>query len=477
MLRKHWPTRLKTLALAVLILGNSSICLAQHDDWQQASLDDGRFKVKMPAKAFSTHFHNTSNKIYAEPNALFSLVAVRWAPESVEDASQDPIDFLHRYCNGVMKSWSGTEEIFEELKDPDYPAVEHRFRHGRLGAVSPGVFTSRAYYVGGQICSVFVDVKKENYEAQGDVVDAFQKRFFESLVIDRKRPPRSSFVDAVDDRSKWPAPDPKLRQRFAAAHGMLDRRFAFCQTMDIDEFHWIADELRTSGYRPITFRPYVAENVEKVAAAWARDGIAWVVASGQRPGQLEGANVRLGDAYSPVDVAGWELGKQIFYSGAWAKANGPRGTNEMIVGALSRELPKRTKPLSQAGYKSRRRHRFLGADGELRQSAIYHLPRQNASFRFVQGDRQFYEQELKKRLVPFDINLCLNQRGRILYLASLSNAKNEYAEAHGLSPADHLRRCEQIASSGMHPVAMTVTHVEGKGYLTASIWHKEAGEP
>ena len=36
---------------------------------------------------------------------------------------------------------------------------------------------------------------------------------------------------------------------------MLTERFAFCQTMPLDEFLTTAEGLRNSGYRPIRFRP------------------------------------------------------------------------------------------------------------------------------------------------------------------------------------------------------------------------------
>ena len=49
----------------------------------------------------------------------------------------------------------------------------------------------------------------------------------------------------------WTTPDPTLTGKIESAQGMLTERFAFCQTMPLDEFVKVAEALRKSGYRPI----------------------------------------------------------------------------------------------------------------------------------------------------------------------------------------------------------------------------------
>ncbi len=68
--------------------------------------------------------------------------------------------------------------------------------------------------------------------------------------------------------------------RIESAQGMLAERFAFCQTMPLDEFLATAEALRVSGYRPVRFRPYADGQVVRVAAVWTRDGRNWRDASG-----------------------------------------------------------------------------------------------------------------------------------------------------------------------------------------------------
>ena len=52
---------------------------------------------------------------------------------------------------------------------------------------------------------------------------------------------------------------------------MLAERFAFCQSMPVDEVVKLAELLRESGYRPIRFRPYTEGKSLHAAAVWTRD--------------------------------------------------------------------------------------------------------------------------------------------------------------------------------------------------------------
>src|SRR5262249_28029217 len=87
-----------------------------------------------------------------------------------------------------------------------------------------------------------------------------------------------SWNDAPLDPS-WTKPDATLVSRIESGRGMVAERFAFCQTMLLDEFPEVADGLRPSGYRPVRLRPYADGTTVHVAAVWTRDGRGWRVAS------------------------------------------------------------------------------------------------------------------------------------------------------------------------------------------------------
>ncbi|MGO9919135.1 MAG: protein kinase domain-containing protein [Isosphaeraceae bacterium] len=80
--------------------------------------------------------------------------------------------------------------------------------------------------------------------------------------------------------ARWADPDSTAKSRIESTGGLVAERFAFCQTMPLDEFLVTAEGLRVSGYRPIQFRPYADGEVVRVAAVWTRDGREWRIASG-----------------------------------------------------------------------------------------------------------------------------------------------------------------------------------------------------
>ena len=104
----------------------------------------------------------------------------------------------------------------------------------------------------------------------------------------------------------WTTPDPTLTGKIESAQGMLAERFAFCQTMPLDEFVTVAEALRTSGYRPTRFRPYAEGKTLRVAAVWTRDGRPWRMAHDQTADEIRQTDERnRKEGYLPVDVAGY----------------------------------------------------------------------------------------------------------------------------------------------------------------------------
>ena len=87
---------------------------------------------------------------------------------------------------------------------------------------------------------------------------------------------------------------------------MLAERFAFCQTMPLDDFLTTAEALRPSGYRPVRFRPYADGPAVRVAAVWTRDGRNWRIASGLTADEVRQQDERnRKEKFLPVDVAGY----------------------------------------------------------------------------------------------------------------------------------------------------------------------------
>ena len=138
----------------------------------------------------------------------------------------------------------------------------------------------------------------------------------------------------------WITPDTTLVTKIEAAQGLLTDRFAFCQTMPLNDFEEVAEGLRASGYRPIRFRPYADGQSVRVAAVWTRDGRNWQRASG-----LSAEEIRAKDAewrhgkLIPVDVAGYVAtgpdGTKIDrYAALWAEPASPEDDARMYVAVI-----------------------------------------------------------------------------------------------------------------------------------------------
>ena len=114
-------------------------------------------------------------------------------------------------------------------------------------------------------------------DREAETVPLFQAEIGKKATYEWNDPPRDA---------SWTELDATAKSRIESAGGLVAERFAFCQTMPLDEFLTTAEGLRTSGYRPIRFRPYADGQVVRVAAVWAQDGRKWQIAHDQTTDQI-----------------------------------------------------------------------------------------------------------------------------------------------------------------------------------------------
>ena len=65
--------------------------------------------------------------------------------------------------------------------------------------------------------------------------------------------------------------DAQLTKEIEEADGLVADWFSFCQSLPLEDFQRVADGLRSAGYRPTRFRPFLGNDVVLVAALWTRD--------------------------------------------------------------------------------------------------------------------------------------------------------------------------------------------------------------
>ena len=141
-----------------------------------------------------------------------------------------------------------------------------------------------------------------------------------------------------------PDADPSVTGAIESAHGLIDPRYAFCQTMRLAEFADVAERLRRSGYRPTRLRPYTDRSSVRVAAVWTRDKRNWRVEFDKSSTEIlerDGRNRK--DAFVPVDVAGYAAidghGKPVDrYAALWVEQTDSAGDVHMYVAKTADDL-------------------------------------------------------------------------------------------------------------------------------------------
>jgi formylglycine-generating enzyme required for sulfatase activity/tetratricopeptide (TPR) repeat protein len=177
----------------------------------------------------------------------------------------------------------------------------------------------------------------------------------------------------------WTKPDASLVSRIESAQGLVAERFVFCQTMRLEEFQTIAEALRESKYRPIRFRPYVDEQVVRVAAVWTRDGRNWRIASGLTADEIRSQDERdKKDKFLPVDVAGYVTtgagGKPTEgYAAIWAERKGDEDA-KIYVGVTSDDQSEFHEKLNDEKLIPRTLHAMIGAEGRPKYCGVWARP-------------------------------------------------------------------------------------------------------
>ncbi len=208
--------------------------------------------------------------------------------------------------------------------------------------------------------------------------------------------PKASWNDPSIDPS-WTKTDPALAGRIESAQGLVQDRFAFCQTMPLDEWASAADELRKSGYRPIRIRPYADGPIVRVAAVWVRDGrrcdVELKLSSTEVQQQIE---KKRSQGLAPVDIAGYLAargdGKPTErYAVAWVAAHAP-GDVLAYVGATADKATELNDQFNSEEFAPRTSQVMLGADRLPKYSGIWEKQPPNGDT--GQADLELFERDL-----------------------------------------------------------------------------------
>ena len=182
----------------------------------------------------------------------------------------------------------------------------------------------------------------------------------------------------------WTKPEASLASQIEGSHGLVGDRFAFCETMPLDEFVTAAEALGKSGYRPVRFRPYADGQVPHVAAVWTRDGRNWRISSGVTADEVRQEDAQnKKDKFLPVDVAGYMAadkdGKPADrYAALWVEKSGDDNAR-LYVGMTADEETEIQDKLKDEKLIPRTLHAMIGAEGCTRYCGVWGRPPAPAS--------------------------------------------------------------------------------------------------
>jgi len=176
----------------------------------------------------------------------------------------------------------------------------------------------------------------------------------------------------------WTNPVPALTGKIESDQGMLTERFAFCQTMLLDEFVKVAEALRPSGYRPTRFRPYANGKTLQVAAVWTRDGRPWRMAHDRTADEIRRTDEQhRKEGYLPVEVTGYlSAGGQegeptSRFAAVWARRTGPDDDSRMVLASSVAEFTTLQDRIKKNGLPPLTLHVWRQADDALSYSGVW----------------------------------------------------------------------------------------------------------
>ena len=219
------------------------------------------------------------------------------------------------------------------------------------------------------LAELLLDAEPEQFIALYDDFAARGEESRQRLDRELQRSLQSTWQDAplAPGWSQLPA---NLLSSIERADGMVEERFALCQTMPMEEFRGVVEELRAFGYRPIRIRPFAQQSTVSVAAAWTWDDRQWrwLPNLSSEAVLAEDEKQRL-DGFVPLDVAGYVAqvdGHQSErFVALWTETLEESEAARVFAGVLYEDMATIHQTLKRSGYEyTHSLQAFRGLDGQ-----------------------------------------------------------------------------------------------------------------
>lgn len=261
------------------------------------------------------------------------------------------------------------------------------------------------------LAELLLVAKPKQFLALYDEFAAFGEKAYSRLNEELDRQTSFTWDDPQLD-SRWSQPSSAIVEQMEHAQGKVFERFAFCQTLPLDQFEAVAEKLQDAGYRPIRLRPYSNGKAVSVAAVWTRDGRKWSVVSGlsaDEVKQQDDEQRKLG--FVAVDVAGYIEPKGETqaerYVAVWVSKESDSEDAHLYAGATGNTEHKAAyQAWDEEGFKFQHSlQSFQGLDGQLRYSGVRTKREGTGTWTWDKTESEFATREYYDK-IHWDLDLC-----------------------------------------------------------------------
>ncbi|MEZ6125102.1 MAG: SUMF1/EgtB/PvdO family nonheme iron enzyme [Planctomycetaceae bacterium] len=311
---------------------------------------------------------------------------------------------------------------------------------------------------------------------------------FRETVIDevRQRMTRSfvgSWPESVIEQAQMPE---EFRQTIEAAGGFLAQHSAMVQTLPLSQFHELAKQIRSAGYRPVRLRPFVQGQNILVACVWTRDGLNWEIEDGTTAEALRDQDAQhRTQQMLPVDVSHYRVTSadgavSDRYAAVWCERRDDINDAGMYVHVTEDQHIAAWQPFISDNFSVQTNLKIQDAAGVDRYSSVrwklWHQPRVTDVWADHLND---YELKLTVSGTQRDVRVTPQFAGASqmsVYAAVWwDGTEFETQELHGLTPAEQLTQGNELLRNGYRPWSVSVLEVND-ALQAASVWARPLDE-
>ena len=284
--------------------------------------------------------------------ALAALAAFDGQNDRWSALRKQVVEKMLRVNSLQLEQWVETfKPVKETLKNPLIEVFRGQWLKAK-GDVAAEILARYGSDDPEMLLDLLADATPTQYAVLWPRLERYREKVLERLRKELSRSLTASWEDAPID-SAWAEPSLELRHTIEEAKGLIEERFALCQTLPLAGSGAVMADLRRYGYRPLCYRPYATARGVQVAAVWRRDKVEWQWIQGASAIELTATDKTWHHkGYVPLDVTGYLEGRvgdkrEERYAAVWVRRDETVVDKQMFAGLASESYQRAWQPLER----------------------------------------------------------------------------------------------------------------------------------